>query len=151
MQLGRDLYAAFVGEGVGLKAHSEIWQVDAWLDAERGSRHDRAGIVGLEAIQIDAVGVSFGADAVSQSVDEAVGVAGGGDDTAGDSIDGGAGHGTAGGQLDLKEVDCGIASVADYAEDLLLAVGGRPADDGYPGYVGVDGILSAPAAWPRRR
>ena len=141
LQLGRHLNPALVGEGVGLQAHSEVRQVDAWLDAERGSRHDRAGVVGLEAVQIDAVGVGLGADAVAQSVYEAVAVAGGGDDPAGDSIDGGAGDGTAGAQLGLEELDRGIAGVADYAEDLPLAVRGRPADDGNPGYVGVDGIL----------
>ena len=101
-----------MSQGVGFKAHPEIRQVDAWFDAERGSWHDRAGIVGLEAVQIHAVGVGLGADAVPQSVYEPVGVAGGGDDTTGDSIDGSTGYGTAGAQLDLKEVDGGIAGVA---------------------------------------
>ncbi len=56
-------------------------------------------------------------------------------------IDCRSGNGPAGAQLDLKELDGGIAGVADYAEDLLFAVRGRPADDGDPGYVGIDGIL----------
>ena len=119
----------------------KVRQVDAWFDAERGSGHDRAGIVGLEAVQVHAVGVGLGADAVAQSVYEPIAVAGGGDDPAGDSIDGGAGDGPAGAQLVLKELDCGIASVPDNPEDLLFAVRGRPADDRDPGYVGIDGIF----------
>ena len=87
LQLGRHLNPALMGEGVGLQAHSKVRQVDAWLDAERGSGHDCAGIVSLEAIQIHAVRVGLGADAVAQSVYEAVAVAGGGDEPAGDTID----------------------------------------------------------------
>ena len=79
LQLGGDLDAALVGEGVGLQAHSEVRQVDAWLDAEGGSWHDRAGIVGLEAVQIHAVGVGLGPDTVPQSVYELIAVAGGPD------------------------------------------------------------------------
>ena len=141
LQLGGYLDAAFMGEGVGLQTHAEIREVDAWFDAERGSRHDRAGIVGLEAVEVHAVGVGFGADAVPQSVYELIAVAGGANGLPGNPIDCRSGNGPAGAQLVLKELDGGIASIPDYPEDLLFAIRGRPTDDRDPGYVGIDGIF----------
>ena len=112
-----DFGVVFEDEQVYFAADAELWEVDAWFDGAAGAGKEDAVVLGFVVVKVRAVGMDGGADAVAGAVDEMVGVAGFGDDGAGDVVDLPAFDGLLGGESLADEGDGGISGLANDLED----------------------------------
>ena len=81
-----DLGVVLEDKQVYFTTDTKLWEIDAWLNGAAGAWEEDAVVLSLIVVQVGAVGVEGGADAVASTVDEVVRVASLGDYPACDVI-----------------------------------------------------------------
>ena len=115
-----DFGGVFEDEQVYFATDAEFWEVDTWLDGAAGVRDEDAVILGFVVVEVRAVGVDGGADAVAGTVDEVVGVASLGYDCAGNVVYLSTFDGLVLGKALAHEGDGGVSCPFDDLEDFAL-------------------------------
>ena len=74
MNFAGDLDIVFADEYVHLRADTEFRQVDTGFDGCGYAWDELSGVVSFPIVEIDGIGVDFGSDAVTESMDKPLAV-----------------------------------------------------------------------------
>src|SRR5207244_3280540 len=89
------------------------WQVDPWLNRKASPRHQAAGVLCLQAIDVGSVAMNFFADRMARAMDELIAIAPPLDDLPAGVVDFPAEWMMAGCYFCLDEGQCRVPSLAD--------------------------------------